>query len=80
MSSFHSKTPTPSMLPLYSSSINMRQPDSTLEAVALVFDQPNSNIGTKGVKPEGRFVISEGTQTYDGKDMNIQTSNELLAD
>lgn len=63
------------MLPLYSSSINARQPDSILDSAPLVFNVSSS---IKSVVPDGRFVVSEGTQTYTGKDVNIQTSDELL--
>lgn len=77
MHNFSKKTVTPSMLPLYSSSINMRQPDSVLDAADIIFTAESS---TKSTPLNGRFVISEGTQTYTGKDVNIQTSDELLAE
>lgn len=65
------------MLPLYSSSINMRQPDSVLDAADII---STAESNTKTTLPNGRYVISEGTQTYMGKDVNIQTSDVLLAE
>lgn len=79
MSSFHKKTPTPSMLPLYSSSIRMRHLDSAFDSDVSVFND-NGEVEKKAVLPEGRIVVSEGTQTYKGTDVNIQTSDELLAE
>lgn len=77
MSSSPKKHTTPSMLPLLSSSINLRQLDSFLESAAH-FYKVAGDASSKPTLPEGRLAVSEGTQTYKGKDVNIQTSDELL--
>lgn len=65
------------MMPLLGSSIDVNQRDSFLESAALLFDV-GADVVSKVPLPEGRFAVSEGTQTYKGKDVNIQTSDELL--
>lgn len=79
MAGSHQKHKTPSLVPLYSSSINMRQPADFFNSHEMLLNVESDPVSQVPL-PEGRFVTSEGTQTYTGKDKKIQTPNELLAD
>lgn len=77
MSSFIRKSMTGSMFPLYGSSICMGEPGSFVRSSTFIFEEADF-AAARTQRPLGRFAVSEGTQTYKGKDVNIQTSDELL--